>query len=105
MKNAKLKLAALGIIASGLFAFTTFFSGTIKGTVTPSDAAVRVWALSGSDTLKAVVANGAFEILDAKPGTYKVIVEAKAPYKNQMKDGVTVSDGQATDVGQIKLAQ
>jgi hypothetical protein len=105
MKNAKFKLAALTIAAATLFAFSGVQTGAIKGTVTPVDGAVNAWALSGTDTLKAVINKGTFEIADAKPGTYRVIIEAKAPYKNAAKDGVTVVDGQATDVGEIKLAQ
>ena len=33
----------------------------------------------------------------------KVIIEAKPPYKNAAKDGVSVTDGQAADAGQIAL--
>lgn len=105
MKKARLTLAALGVIAAGLFAFNVITNGSVKGTVTPADAAVRAWAISGTDTVKADISNGAFEIGDVKPGTYQVIIEAKAPYKNSAKDGVEVKDGQATDIGEIKLEQ
>jgi hypothetical protein len=105
MKNAKFKLAALTFAAATLFAFSGIKTGSIKGSVNPADGAVNAWALSGTDTLKAVVNKGSFEIMDAKPGTYRIIIEAKPPYKNAAKDGVTVADGQATDVGEIKLAQ
>jgi hypothetical protein len=105
MKNAKLSLAAFAFAAAGLFAFSGLKTGSIKGTVNPADGAVRAWALSSSDTLRADIDKGTFEIADAKPGTYRVIIEAKPPYKNTAKDGVTVTDGQATDVGEFKLEQ
>ena len=105
MKNTKVKLAALTFVAAALFAFSAVRTGSIKGSVNPVDGAVNAWALSGTDTLKAVINKGTFEIADAKPGTYRVIIEAKAPFKNAAKDGVTVAEGQATDVGEIKLAQ
>ncbi|HTN08369.1 carboxypeptidase regulatory-like domain-containing protein [Agriterribacter sp.] len=105
MKKARLTLAALSIVAAGLFAFNVITNGSVKGTVKPADAAVRAWAISGTDTLKADIANGAFEITDAKPGTYKVIIEANAPYKNASKEGVEVKDGESTDVGEIALEQ
>ena len=105
MKNAKMSMVALAIATAGLFAFNAVRTGSIKGTVNPADAAVRVWALSSTDTLKAEINKGTFEITDAKPGTYRVIIEAKPPYKNAAKDGVTVADGQATDIGEIKLEQ
>ena len=105
MKNAKLSLAALAFAAVGFFAFDGIKAGSIKGMVNPADGAVRAWALSSTDTLRADVNKGTFEITDAKPGTYRVIIEAKPPYKNAAKDGVTVTDGQATDVGEFKLEQ
>lgn len=105
MKSIKVSLVAVGIATVGLFAFKGIQTGSIKGTVAPADAAVRVWALSGTDTLKAPVDKGAFELSGAKAGTYRVIVEAKPPYKNAAKDGVTVTDGQPTDIGEIKLEQ
>jgi hypothetical protein len=103
MKFTGLKLAALGIAAAGLFAFNAITDGTIKGKVSPSEAAVRAWAESSTDTLNVVVQNGMFEIANVKPGTYKIIIEAKPPYKNTSKDGVVVADGQPTDVGEIVL--
>jgi hypothetical protein len=103
MYFTKIKLAAVAIAAAGLFSFHSLFSGSIKGTVSPSDGATRAWAESSTDTVKALVINGSFEITDVKPGTYKVIIEAKPPYKNAAKDGVSVADGQSADAGMIAL--
>jgi len=103
MKNIKATLLGLAVAVCGLFAFNNFQAGSIKGTINPPDAAKEVWAVSATDTLKAPVNNGAFEITNAKAGTYKVMVDATDPYKDAVKDGVQVSDGQATDVGEIKL--
>ena len=105
MKSTKFKLGVLSIAAAGLFAFNAMKAGSIKGTVTPADGAATAWAVSSTDTLKAPIEKGAFEITNAKPGTYKLIIEAKPPYKNAAKDGVTVTDGQAADAGEIKLQQ
>jgi hypothetical protein len=77
--------------------------GSIRGSVTPAEGGVRAWAESAADTLKAPIINGSYEITDAKPGTYKVIIEAKPPYRNVAKDGIIVNDGQAADAGEIKL--
>ena len=105
MKKARLTLTALSIVAAGLFAFNVITNGSVKGTVSPADAAVRAWAISGTDTLRADISEGAFEIPDVKPGTYNVIIEANAPYKNASKEGVEVKEGEATDIGQITLEQ
>ena len=104
MKLTKLRMAALGIVmASGLFAFTTFKNGGIKGTVSPSAAATAAMAIAGVDTIKVPINNGAFGMNEVKPGTYKLVIEAIAPYKDFEKEGVVVGDGKATDVGEIAL--
>src|SRR5215471_18746592 len=105
MKKIKVTLAAFAIAAAGLFAFSGVTDGSIRGTISPVDGATRAWALSATDTLRATIDKGSYEITGAKPGTYRVIIEAKPPYKNAAKDGVTVSDGQTTDVGEIRLQQ
>lgn len=105
-KTTSMKYMKPGIVMlafAGLFAFKAFQTGTIKGTVSPADGAKLVWAVSTTDTLKTVISNGAFEIGSVKAGTYKIMVDATAPYKDVIKDGVQVADGQATDVGEIKL--
>lgn len=105
MKFPQLKLASIGIAAAGLFAFSTLATGTIKGKVSPSDAAVRAWAESSTDTVNAAIQNGMFEIDNVKPGTYKIVIEAKPPYKNAAKEGVSVMDGQSADAGEIMLSK
>ncbi|HVS96442.1 MAG TPA: hypothetical protein VHE54_08140 [Puia sp.] len=103
MNFTSLKLSAVAIAAAGLFAFAHLKAGSIRGTVSPAEAGVRAWAESTTDTLKAAIMNGSYEITDAKPGAYKIIIEAKPPYRNAAKDGIMVSDGQSTDAGEIKL--
>jgi hypothetical protein len=105
MKTLRAGMMGISIAAAGLLAFTGIDTGTIKGRVTPADGATRAWALSSTDTLRADIQAGTFEISNARPGTYRVIIEAKPPYKNTAKDNVHVADGQPTDVGEIKLSQ
>ena len=103
MKNKMMALAAVAAVAAGLSAFTIMADGSIKGKVTPADGAAKVMAVSGADTVKADVSGGSFELSHLKPGTYTLIVDATDPYKDAMKDGVQVTDGIATDVGEIQL--
>ncbi len=55
MKNKKTGLLAIITIVAGLFAFTIFQGGSIKGKVIPADGASQVWAMSNTDTLKAAI--------------------------------------------------
>jgi hypothetical protein len=106
MKSTRSKIAALAVVAAiGLFAFTAVNTGSIKGTVTPANSLNSVIAISGKDTLKALIDNGSFSFNDVKPGTYKLVIEGMAPYKNFVKDGVEVVDGKSTDLGAITLQQ
>ena len=102
-RKVKLLIPAAFAACILLFAFNARFAGSIKGKVSPADAATRIWAQSATDTAHADIMNGNFEIPNLKAGTYKVVVDAKPPYQNMSKDNVVVADGQATDVGTITL--
>ena len=103
MKNFKAGIAVLVIILLSLFTFAALPGGSIKGTISPPDGATQVWAISATDTLKTTISSGAFEIPDVKSGTYKVMIDAADPYKDVTKDGIQVTDGRTTDLGEIKL--
>lgn len=105
MKKLQLTALALGIATVSLFSFKDVETATVKGTVSPAEGATQAWALSSADTAKAPISNGSFEIKDLKPGTYQIVIEAVAPYKNTAKDGVEVAEGASVDVGEIKLNQ
>ena len=106
MNTKKIKVFAAGLaVASALFAFTTFKNGSIKGTVSPSASATSAYVISGMDTMRTNIQNGAFEIGQVKPGTYKLVIEAIAPYRNFEKEGVVVNEKKDTDVGVITLQQ
>src|ERR1700743_3870888 len=92
-------------VAFALFSFAAFKNGSIKGTVSPSASATSAYVVSGMDTMRTNVQNGAFDIDQVKPGTYKLVIEATAPYKNFEKEGVVVYEKKATDVGTISLQQ
>lgn len=97
-----MSLAALAVGAISLFAFNDSGPGGVKGTVTPPEAATKIWVMSKTDTVSADITQGKFEINDLKAGTYSIVVEAKAPYKSIGKEGITVADS-PVDVGEIKL--
>jgi hypothetical protein len=86
-----------------LFSFTLFAGGTIKGKITPADAAFQACAVAGKDSFKTNILGGDFEIKGIKPGTYKLIILATAPFKTITKEKIVVIDRQITDVGEIAL--
>ena len=76
----------------------------IQGTIDPPEGAKRIWAVSGKDTVSIIPPPGSF-IMDVKPGSWKLVIEAVLPYKNAERESILVTEGQLTDIGLIKLVQ
>lgn len=101
----KKRMLTCGIIAAsvaGLFAFTSATQTSITGKIVPGDGAETVWAISATDSTKGTLSSGTFT-LDVKPGTYKVIVDAKDPYKDVTLENLEVKQDQPLNVGEIVL--
>ena len=105
MKRHFWLLGLLLVSMAMLFAFTTQRTGSVKGTITPSDGAAQVWVLSSRDTLRGVIRNGSFEVTGIIPGTCALVVEGLAPYKRTVRSGIEVYEGTQTNVGEILLEQ
>ena len=100
MKKSILLCGIFAASLGGLLAFTSSQTG-ISGRVTPQDGAQMVWAI-GTDSTRGIISSGNFSI-QVKPGTYKVFVDAKDPYKDVSLENLEVRDGQPLDVGEIVL--
>ncbi len=105
MKKLGMILSLLIIVALGSIAFKSIRLGGIMGRVTPVDAAASVSLVSGTDTLKAQISQGAFTFTNLKQGVYSVWIRANAPYKDTLIENVAVKDSATTDLGEIKLQQ
>lgn len=90
------------ILLSNISKFTV--KSGIQGSVDPPDGAKRMWAVSNRDTIPVVPSSGNF-LIEVKPGTWSLFVEAKSPYSNAQRDNIVVTDGQITDIGIIKLGE
>ena len=103
MKKVRITLLGFAIAAIGLVSFRPAQPVPIKGKVTPAWYGVNAWAISQDDTLYTSISDGNFEFPNAEPGVYKIIIEARSPYRHMEKDGIVVKDGQAADVGAFEL--
>lgn len=79
-------------------------TGKITGRVSPTAYTLQLWAINGMDSIRTTMKDAVF-VFQVKPGRYTVIAEAKAPYKNVVKNGVTIDKGSSIDLGEIKLEQ
>jgi hypothetical protein len=97
-------LAAFIILASVavIYAFREKNQTSISGRINPVSGANIVWAVSGKDSATSNIVNGAFSF-SAKPGIYKIVIDAVEPYKDAILENVSVKDGQSVDVGEIVL--
>jgi hypothetical protein len=98
MKKIRMALPGFAIATAFLFSFKTSPAPSIKGKVTPAHYAVHAWAITQSDTLYTTIDDGSFEFPNAKPGVYRIVIEAKSPYRHMAKDNIVVKSGEETDV-------
>lgn len=101
MKKKLFSYALIAATAGTLFAFANIQTG-VTGKVSPPEGAESVWAISGTDSLKGTLNAGNFSFT-IKPGTYKIMVDAKDPYKDTFVENVEVKEGMPVDVGEIVL--
>jgi hypothetical protein len=102
MKKTIATMCFSGLLVLGLTSMKDVASG-ISGKVTPVDGADAVWVIKDADSVKATVSSeGTFQA-EVQPGTYKLVVSAKAPYKNAEIKELVVTADHNTDAGEIKL--
>ena len=104
MKKTLFTLFATILTVAMLHAFRLMQSSSISGKIIPPDGAELVWAINGRDSMRTNVVNGAF-VFTAKPGTWKVMINGKSPFKDAVLESVDVKEGQNTDLGEIRLQQ
>jgi hypothetical protein len=78
---------------------------TVSGNVQPIDGALHAFLYSSTDTISTNVDNttGRFEFSNVKPASYQLLIEGRPPYRNSVKDGIRVVDGQPNDAGVIVM--
>jgi hypothetical protein len=104
MKKGFVIAAFLVSILVCLFAFS-FKQSTIIGRINPVDGAELLWAIhtNNVDSVKATTASDGRFSITVKPGTYRIVVIAKPPYKNAAVENVLAREGETADTGEITL--
>lgn len=104
MKKTVFTLFATILTVAMLHAFRLMQSSSISGKIIPPNGSELIWAISGTDSIKTSVIGGSF-VFTAKPGTWRILVDGKEPFKDAVLEKVEVREGQNTDVGEIRLQQ
>ena len=101
----RIAIAALLIgLITCLFSFS-FQQSTIIGRVNPVEGAELLWAINSNntDSVKSIAGTDGRFAIAVKPGTYRIVVVAKAPYKNTTVENILAREGETTDTGEIML--
>jgi hypothetical protein len=69
----------------------------------PADAAARVWAIHGKDSIEMTNVNGEFIVRSINPGQWRISVVAAGPYRNAHFDLRDIKPGTDLDLGEIRL--
>jgi hypothetical protein len=96
-------LLLAGLLIFLITSFRVIWNSPVKGSVNPSNGALRAWVISKTDTANAPVIQDGFMITNVKPGNYTLMVEGKPPFRDSFKQDVLVVEGQPTDVGVIQM--
>lgn len=104
MKKLSWVLIITILVVGSLYAVKAKQSSGITGTVSPAEQVAAVLAIGGNDTIKTTMKDEHF-VVAAGAGTYKLIIKAKAPYKDALLDNIIITEGKLLDVGAIQLKQ
>ncbi len=102
--KTRMYLAIAGLALTGVISASGFEQSAITGRISPANAAETVWVIGVRDSIRAGVASGNFSVA-VKAGTYKLLVDAKEPFKDVLLDNLDVKENQALDIGEIILQQ
>lgn len=91
-------------IILGISGFRADLLSGIQGSIDPPQGAKRVMVTNGTDSASVIPSAGTISI-EVKPGTWRLLVETVAPYKNATIENIVVNPEQITNIGVIKLEE
>ena len=103
MKKIAIILFCAMLLLTAFVSYGDFMSG-IRGTISPADGAIKIWAINGKDSASIAAPSGIFT-LDLKPGNWKLYIQAAKPYKDVTVPTIYVDKDRYYDVGEIKLVK
>jgi hypothetical protein len=103
MKTVWVLIAVIAVV-SVLHAYKAAQRSGISGKIIPYGVGQTIWAVRGNDSVRLVTTGGAF-LIEAKPGSYNVIINGKEPFSNLLLQNIEVVNGKTTELGEVKLSQ
>lgn len=103
MRNALLQLGLVLIGVTSVHAVKLLQTASIHTRIFPIDAAERVIAIQGEDSVKMLGSEGDYYLTAVNPGNWRVWVDAKKPYRNADLQVTDIKPGTEKDLGDIVL--
>jgi hypothetical protein len=103
MRNALLQLGLVMIGVTSVHAVKLLQTASIHTRIFPVDAAERVIAIQGEDSVKMLGSEGDYYLTAVNPGHWRVWVDAKKPYRDAGLDVTDIKPGTEKDLGDIIL--
>ena len=105
MKKTVLTLFIVILAVVFLHAFRAFQQPVISGSIYPKEAVKQVVAFNGKDSVISIPDKAGLFAVNVTPGVWKLIVEAKEPYKTVVMESVKAREGEGTNIAVITLHQ
>lgn len=99
-----MELCLIIVVIIGIHAERVLHSGSIEGSVYPSNFTPSVMAVRGNDSIRVVSNDGHFG-MRLQPGIWKVIFAMKGQGLGLVEKNVVVAEGERVDLGEIKLTE
>ncbi|HVS97051.1 MAG TPA: hypothetical protein VHE54_11230 [Puia sp.] len=103
MRSAIVQLFLVIVGVSGIHAVRLLQTSSFHVRLLPFNAADRVWAIQGKDSIQMTNVNGEYIVRSVKPGSWQVSVEANGPYRNASYRAANIKPGTDIDLGEIRL--
>jgi len=103
MRNAMVQLCLVIIGISSIHAVRLLQTSSFHVRTFPADAADRVWAVQGKDSIQMMNVNGEYFIRSINPGNWQISVNPNDPYRPARMEVSDVKPGTDLDLGEIRL--
>jgi len=105
MRNAIVQLCLVIIGVSSIHAVRLLQTSSFHVRMYPANAAGRVWAIQGKDSIEMTNINGEYILRSINPGHWRLYVEANSPYRDARFDINDIKPGANMDLGGVRLRQ
>ncbi len=103
MRNALVQLGLVLLGVTSVHAVKLLQTSSLRTRISPKEAAENIWAIQGNDSLRLLGSDGLYYISALHPGNWRIVIDAKKPYRNASVEAADIRPGIEMDLGEIRL--